>query len=110
MKIFSLLLSLMVFSMVFLPDGSMESHSDQAQSSCCSVASNQPSDNTSNDDDGCCEKGCNPFLNCCGMMGFVPVNRTDFSVEKSIKTRTTTDYYISPESFFFGDIWQPPKV
>lgn len=100
----------MVLSMVLIPDSSMEDHTDHEQSSCCISDTDQTDHHNEKEDDGCCEKGCNPFLNCCGMMGFVPIYPASFSLPNTPEIFTITDFYLSPASTFSGDIWQPPRV
>ncbi len=58
----------------------------------------------------CCEKGCNPFLSCCGGMGFIlQKNELQFTsrgyLEKELNFR-----YLASKSNYVNDLWQPPKI
>jgi hypothetical protein len=60
--------------------------------------------------DNCCENGCNPFINCCGMMGFILEEKLQFKTLLTANIDVVSDTYMDPKSNFELDIWEPPKI
>ncbi len=106
MKSIALILTFLVLSMVTIPAISSFNDNDEEKHACC--VADQDSENSSKDD--CCEKGCNPFINCCGMMGFIPSNPLFFQDSKATSFEKVSDHYLDPKSDCSLEIWQPPKV
>jgi hypothetical protein len=60
--------------------------------------------------DNCCDKGCNPFLSCCGGMGFI-LAKSDFSLQEISHLKDDNNYaYLAIHSSYFNGMWQPPKI
>lgn len=88
---------------------------EEAKHECCKasqqVNSETPSKNQNNQDSNdCCNNGCNPFVNCCGMMGFVVVDQFQLEEFQSFSEKEFIDTYQSIYSNHEQVIWQPPKV
>ena len=92
--------------MVTIPIVYSSGDNNKKEYSCCITG--LETENSSEND--CCENGCNPFINCCGMMGFIPGNPILFSVSKTTIFQLISDTYRDPISDCIIDIWQPPKV
>jgi hypothetical protein len=106
MKGFAFILSLLVLSIVTIPIVNTSGENNEKEHACCVL--DHESENPSEDD--CCENGCNPFINCCGMMGFIPGNPMQFTVSKTTFFQLISDTYRDPISDCIIDIWQPPRV
>lgn len=65
---------------------------------------------TSDSDSDCCGNGCNPFVKCCGFMGFVIVQSLSFELLALRSEKEITANYPSIRSQYQGSIWEPPKV
>ena len=60
--------------------------------------------------DNCCDKGCNPFLSCCGGMGFV-LQKIEIALKKMYPSKESANYhYQTIDSTYSNDLWLPPKV
>ncbi len=107
MRGFSVILSLIILMMVSFPLKRINS-TEKVKHSCCKTQDTDGNSNKSNDD--CCNNGCNPFFNCCGMMGFIPVEKTIERPLELIVIHENLDIYIPMISSHKDNIWQPPKV
>lgn len=105
-KTIAAILSLLVFSMVVLPAFAMKNNPEKPISSCCT--SDQQENDSGSDD--CCDKGCNPFVNCCGMMGFLPKSAIKLVPVLAPMQGTVLDTYLEPASNYTVNIWHPPQV
>ena len=66
--------------------------------------------NTEEKKDNCCDKGCNPFLSCCGGMGFV-LQKIEIALKKMYPSKESANYhYQTIHSTYSNDLWLPPKV
>jgi len=92
--------------MVALPAKSKSDCMQQEKQSCC--ISNFEKDNPSKKD--CSDNTCNPFLNCCSMMGFIPSEKPYLSLASVEIISIIPDSYLAPQSNFVGSIWHPPQV
>jgi hypothetical protein len=93
--------------MVFFPLKRINSV-EKVNHSCCKIQDTDSKSNKSNDD--CCNNGCNPFFNCCGMMGFVPVEKKIEQAFDLMVIYDNIDFYIPMISSYGDNIWQPPKI
>ena len=86
---------------------------DQSAShACCELKKDSPvsDESPSNSSNNCCEDGCNPFVNCCGMMGFIISDVVQLHQRTLQWSFQKIDFYQNPISDFNIDIWHPPQV
>lgn len=106
------LLFLFAFT-IFNPIVGKENETD-AKHSCCKAISKSSSDipfsSDNQDKKDCCNNGCNPFMNCCGMMGFVVVDPIQIGSIQLNSKKENIDTYQSIQSNHEQVIWQPPRV
>jgi hypothetical protein len=101
-------MSFIILSMVAFPAMSMDKNVPSALSSCCTSSGDSQEESPTKDD--CCNKGCNPFVNCCGMMGFMLTPFQEIAPTTLTTVHAESDDYLDPQSQCAIDIWQPPKV
>ncbi|MCX6180671.1 MAG: hypothetical protein NT150_01910 [Bacteroidetes bacterium] len=107
MKIFAAILSLFVLFLSAVPVKAHEEESTKKHS-CCKVQKEVP--NNKHTSKGCCDKGCNPFLSCCSMMGFIP-QESNLTFKKELISKEKFELYSENAiSRFKGEAWHPPKV
>lgn len=103
MRFFASILTIFVLLLSATP---LSAHKEEIKSEkhCCEKKKSEKKK------DHCCNKGCNPFLSCCGGMGFIlQKNELQTAPELSVK-KETNFRYIAIHSNYINDLWQPPKI
>lgn len=107
MRILASILSLFVLFLSAVP-AQVSKDENKKEHSCCKVKKEAPQKNQ--DKKNCCGKGCNPFVSCCSMMGFIPQEAT-LSFKKELISKEK--FELNSEnviSSFKGEAWNPPKA
>lgn len=82
--------------------------------SCCKkdqVSESSPTKTDENHQNSCEDNGCNPFINCCGSMGFVGEKRQEFSFDQKKQFHELNFGYNSMHgTILLHEILDPPKV
>jgi hypothetical protein len=107
MKLLASILALHILMLVSV-DTLMANYEVKKEHSCCKVKNeqNHKKDHKKN----CCGKGCNPFVSCCSMMGFIPQSQT-LTFKKPLITKEKIALRSENVlSVFTGEAWNPPKV
>ena len=76
---------------------------------CEASSTTDQKENDDREDSNCCNNGCNPFVNCCGFMGFVIVQPYSFEVGAVESVRLKMDVLQAETSAYQGSVWEPPK-
>jgi len=92
--------------MITLPTIISYENSRGNEMSCC--VDDLGSDEIPKDD--CCENGCNPFVNCCGIMGFMISDPLTLKEGKIKHFNELFDLYSGETARYIPIYWQPPKV
>lgn len=82
-------------------------HSNKIKTEKCCQKKTSKKDSNHKD---CCDKGCNPFLSCCSLMGFTIEIFEPTYLIKSIDKSPLNFTYNEMLSAFEGKAWQPPKI
>ncbi len=107
MKFLASILALHILILVSA-DTLMANHEVKKEHSCCKVKNEQTPEK--NHKKNCYGKGCNPFVSCCSMMGFIPQSQT-LSFKKAVVTKEKMNLRSENIlSVFNGEAWNPPKV
>ncbi len=101
-----LLASILTVFVLLLSAAPVMAHSKEIKKEkhCCK------SKKTEEKKDNCCDKGCNPFLSCCGGMGFT-FQKTDIVLQENYTAEKSSNYhYHATHSNYTNELWIPPKV
>ncbi|MFM7023138.1 MAG: hypothetical protein ACKOXB_09185 [Flavobacteriales bacterium] len=101
------LASILILLVVFLAATPMHAHKEaKKEHSCCKAKTTQKKEDKKN----CCDNMCNPFVQCCSMMGFIPQEAT-LSFRKEFPSRVKIELYSATMlSSYKGEAWNPPKA
>lgn len=103
MRVFASILTVFVLLLLAAP---IIAHSKEIKKEkyCCK------SKKTEEKRDNCCDKGCNPFLSCCGGMGFT-FQKTEIVLQENFHSEKTFNFhYQAINSTYNNKLWLPPKV
>lgn len=103
MRIFAAILTVFVLLLSVAP---VMAHSKEIKKEkhCCK------NKKTEEKKDHCCDKGCNPFLTCCGGMGFTLQKNEIVFQEIFQSDKTSNFHYQATHSTYNNELWIPPKV
>lgn len=109
MKILSIVLSVYILALVFLPILELGGKGTQTQSCASSCSIVLDGKNSPSNDNGC-DDICNPFMSCCTCLGY-SITENILSGEMP-KTPNSVDTFYSQIIFspFSHSIWHPPQL
>jgi hypothetical protein len=103
MRLFASILTVLVLLLTAAPNLA-HAKEIKKEHSCCKTKK------TAKKDHDCCSQNCNPFLSCCGGMGFI-LSKSDVQLQTLKLAKENNEYrYVAMHSNFFNDMWQPPKI
>jgi len=103
MRFFASILTTLVLLLTAMPNVA-HAKEIKKEKHCCK------SKNTEGKKDNCCDQGCNPFLSCCGGMGFTFQKIEIILQENYLAKKSSNYYYQATHSTYSNELWLPPKV
>lgn len=107
MKFLASILALHILLLIFV-DTLMANHEIKKEHSCCKIKKENPL--KKHKKKNCYGKGCNPFVSCCSMMGFIPQSAMLNFKKEFISKEKIEIYSQNAISSFKGEAWNPPKI